>query len=417
MTYFIHAAPAGGGETPKLLDQSTSGTNVRGTSPAVSPDGREVVWVRGAGNNSALQLAGFRDGRLTGTPRQLTHDHKSKLSPRWTNDGKEIVYIAGEFTSELSIYRVRASGGEPRRIEGIGAGAVGLTLAAKGNRLLYSTVSINYDIHRVDLNAADAKPERFLSSTRFESEPSYSPDGKRIAFSSNRGGVRQIWVADADGSNLSPLTSFSSGVAGSPKWSPDGRFVVFDARPEGNADIYTVPAAGGAVKRLADHPAQDHIPTWSPDGKWIYFGSERAGRHEIFCMRPDGSSVQQMTHDGGYYGMVAPDGRWLYYSVLNKGLWKMPADGGETTQVLAPASLYLTFSFVVTARGICAVGEHRPEGFPVVLYPFDGGKPRTLMSIDRRPWMFPEVSPDGRWFLYTSADDPTYEIMLVENFR
>ena len=211
---------------------------------------------------------------LTGTPRQLTHDHKTKRNPLWTNDGKEIIYIAGEPSSELLIYRVRASGGEPRRIEGIGANATYLTLAPKSNRLLYSTLSINYDIRRLDLNAADAKPERFLSSTRYEGAPSYSPDGKRIAFSSNRGGVRQIWVADSDGSNLSPLTSFSDGIAGSPKWSPDGQFIVFDARPAGNADIYTVPAGGGAVKQLTDHPGQDHIPTWSPDGKWIYFGSD-----------------------------------------------------------------------------------------------------------------------------------------------
>ncbi len=78
-------------------------------------------------------------------------------------------------------------------------------------------MSINYDIHRVDLNAADAKPERFLSSTRFECSPSYSPDGKRIAFSSNRGGVRQIWVADEDGSNPTPLTSFSGRCCGCPE--------------------------------------------------------------------------------------------------------------------------------------------------------------------------------------------------------
>ena len=101
--------------------------------------------------------------------------------------------------------------------------------------------------------------------------------------------MRQIWVADADGANPTPLTSFSDGVAGSPKWSPDGQFIAFDARPESNADIYTVPAGGGPVNRLTDSPVQDHIPTWSPDGKWIYFGSRRAGGDEIFRMRPDGS--------------------------------------------------------------------------------------------------------------------------------
>jgi Tol biopolymer transport system component len=412
----LYAAPAGGGEVRKLLDPPHSGFG--DSQPAVSPNGRELVFHRGMGDyDSDLYLAGFQDGRLAGAPRRLTHDSQSKGSPRWTSDGKEIVYIGGEAFSDLSIYRVRPSGGDPRRVEGIGANADSLTLAAKSNRLLYATRSINFDIRRVDLNSADARPERFLSSTRYEATPSYSPDGGRIAFSSNRGGVRQIWVADADGANVSPLTSFSGGVAGSPKWSPDGQFIVFDARPAGNSDIYTVPAGGGPVKRLTGDPREDHLPTWSPDGKWIYFGSGRAGGHEIFRMRPDGSSVQQITHDGGYYGMVAPDGKWLYYSVPAKGLWKMPADGGETTQVLPRASLFGNFAFVVTPGGIYAVGAQGAQGYPVVLYPFDGGTPRPLIGISRPPRIFPEVSPDGRWLLYASADDPTYEIMLVEDFR
>ncbi len=129
----IHAAPAGGGEAHRLLDPPTSGTPGEGDlSPAVSPGGRELVWIRCMESHDCdLCLAGFQDGRLTGTPRQLTHDHKLKRSPLWTNDGKEIVYIAGEITSELSMYRVRASGGEPRRIEGVGANAASLTMAAK----------------------------------------------------------------------------------------------------------------------------------------------------------------------------------------------------------------------------------------------------------------------------------------------
>jgi Tol biopolymer transport system component len=228
--------------------------------------------------------------------------------------------------------------------------------------------------------------------------------------------VRQIWVADADGGNASPLTSFSAGVAGSPKWSPDGQFVVFDARPEGNADIYTVPSGGGQVKRLTNAPGDDLVPFWSRDN-WIYFGSARLGGTQVFRMRPDGSAVQQVTHNGGFYGEVSPDGKWLYYSVPTKGLWKMPPDGGEATQVLAPPLLYTQFSFGLTADGIYAMGASQPEGFPVVLYPFDGGAPRTLTTLSRAAFLFMTVSPDGHWFLYSNADDPTYGIMLVDNFR
>ena len=60
-------------------------------------------------------------------------------------------------------------------------------------------------------------------------------------------------------------------------------------------------------------------------------------------MRPDGSGVQQVTHNGGFYGEVSPDGKWLYDSVANKGLWKMFLDCGEAIPVLAAPLLYTQF--------------------------------------------------------------------------
>ena len=273
---------------------------------------------------------------------------------------------------------------------------------------------INTDIYRLDLKTPDAKPERFISSTRYEGEPVYSPDGKRIAFSSNRGGSRQIWVADADGLNPVSLTSFVDGAAGLPAWSPDGQFIVFQARPGGNLDIYTVPAAGGPVKRLTDYPGLDQYPSWSPDGKWIYFASNRAGQREIFRMKPDGSSVQQITHNEGLYGVVSRDGRWLYYYVYRNGFWKMPADGGAATQLLPQRSMPYGYSGA-SAQGIVFQGRPGPSGYPILLYPFDGGEVRTIATL--ASGSSPEISPDGRWLLFEKADDPIREIMLVDHFR
>jgi Tol biopolymer transport system component/predicted Ser/Thr protein kinase len=413
----LRAALSAGGEEHILA--LPSATDRGDVSPVVSPDGRELVFVRISGDfDFDLYVAVFHDGRVTGTPRRLTADHGRKATPVWTRDGKEIIYAGGFGDNDLSLYRVNTSGGEPRRIEGVGENATELSLAAKANRMAYSVRSTNYDIRRLDLKTTGAKPERFLSSTRFDAQAIYSPDGKRITFSSNRGGVRQIWVADADGSNSAPLTSFSTGVAGSPKWSPDGQFLVFDARPTGQSDIFTVPSAGGAVKRLTDYPGEDHVPSWSPDGQWIYFGSVRNGTHEIFRMHPDGGAVQQITHDGGFTGVVGPDGKTLYYTVLRKGLWKMPAEGGKPEQVLATDAVNTTFSFAVKADGIYAIS--RPtgsDGYPVVFHSFDGKTSRTIATLPGSPYLFPDLSPDGRYLLYASADDPVYEILLVDNFR
>ena len=135
-------------------------------------------------------------------------------------------------------------------------------------------------------------------------------------------------------------------------------------------------------------------------------------------MRPDGSGVRQITHNDGYYGLISPDGKWLYYSVPLKGLWKMPAEGGEATQALArPSLLGYDDSSSRSRRGVSATGRVRqPRIASCPLPTFDGGKPRTLTTLGSNPQMFPELSPDGRWFLYTSADSPVFEIMLVDNF-
>src|SRR5439155_26799828 len=99
----------------------------------------------------------------------------------------------------------------------------------------------------------------------------YAPAGRRIAFSSNRSGPREIWVAGADGANPQQLTNFGGPVTGTPRWSPDSRLIAFDSRPNRNADIFIVPAGGGTPRQMTDAPGEDARPTWSLDGQWIFF--------------------------------------------------------------------------------------------------------------------------------------------------
>ncbi|MBS1828546.1 MAG: serine/threonine-protein kinase [Acidobacteria bacterium] len=412
----LRAVSSAGGETQVILD-STAGT--KDIAPAFSPDGRKVVFVRtiGTDTDEDLYIAGFDAGRLTNGPQRLTSNRKRKWTPLWTQDGREIVYGEGGLAdNERFINRVDAAGGEPKRLPGFGDGPTNLTMAANADRMAYASVSNNFDILRLDLKTSGAKPERFLSSTRFDGSPSYSPDGKRIAFSSNRGGSREIWIANADGTNAAALTSFGSGVVGSPKWSPDGKLLAFDARPQGNAEIYTMPAEGGVPKRLTNSPGEDHIPTWSPDGEWIYFGSVRGGEHEIFRMHTDGSAVQRMTHNGGFYGMVSPDGKTLYYSVTGNGLWKMPVDGGTPTQLL-PDNRRSAFSFVVKNEGVYAVEGNMGQQYPILVHPTKGGKPQTVTILERRVHLFFDLSPDGRYLIFSSPAGAVQEIRMVDNFR
>ena len=188
---------------------------------------------------------------------------------------------------------------------------------------------------------------RFIHSTRLEIAPQYSPDGKRIAFQSDRSGIWGIWISDADSSHSVDLFSQPGASAGTPRWSPDGQRIAFDLGPKENIDIYVIRASGGKPIRLTIEPGDDMAPSWSRDGKWVYFASIRTGRYEIWKVSAGGGEATQVTRNGGGTAFESPDGKSVFFIKEDslQGLWKMPVSGGEDNQVL-PSVFARAFSLV-----------------------------------------------------------------------
>ena len=116
----------------------------------------------------------------------------------------------------------------------------------------------------------------------------------KIAFVSDRDGNDEIYVMDADGSNLTRLTN-NPAIDDSPAWSPDGTKIAFVSYRDGNEEIYIVDADGSSQTRLTDNSASDCFPSWSPDGTKIAFSSDRDGNDEIYVVDADGSSQTRLT--------------------------------------------------------------------------------------------------------------------------
>jgi hypothetical protein len=226
-------------------------------------------------------------------------------------------------------------------------------------------------------------------------------------------------VADADGSNVAPLTNFKAGVAGTPRWSPTGESIVFDARPEGLSDVYSIRADGSNLKRLTDNPAEDSVPCYSADGHWIYFNSTRSGQRQIYRMPAAGGEAVQMTRNGAVVPLASPDGIWVYYTKAGGSLWKFPANGGEETRVLPPATVFPAMGFTVTRVGIYYAGPRSPTSktIPLTLYRFADAKTIVITHFDKDLQESVSVSPDERWFLWTQVDKRENDLILVENFR
>jgi Tol biopolymer transport system component len=183
-------------------------------------------------------------------------------------------------------------------------------------------------------------PEQFfrlIASPRQEVSGVYSPDGTRIAFSSERSGSFEIWLCDSDGSHPVELTAYGT-LTGSPHWSPDGKWILFVSRREGHGGVYVISAGGGEARQLTVGKGEDILSNWSHDGSRIYFASNRSGSMECWQMPAGGEHAEggpiQITRADGFQAEESADGRWLYYSKLSGGIWRKPLDGGSETRVL-----------------------------------------------------------------------------------
>ena len=295
------------GETRSLTSPPTKSSP--DFSPAVSPDGRTVAFSRSAsfGASEIYLLDLTEDLKPKGEPRRLTSLKGDSFDSVWTPNGREIIFTSGVSGSGISLWRVPASGaGEPEQLPFSSGEASRPAISRSWQPAGVQRVGFDSNIWRLSLSSpgvAAGPPARFIASTRADAAAQYSPDGKRIAFESNRSGVQGIWVSDADGSNAVELFSRAGTICGTPRWSPDGQRIAFDFNAEGNFDIYVIRASGGKPIRLTTDSVDDDSPSWSRDGNWVYFTSKRTGRPEVWKVSAEGGEAVQVTRNGGGDGL------------------------------------------------------------------------------------------------------------------
>jgi Tol biopolymer transport system component len=306
---------------------------------------------------------------------------------------------------------------------GIGAGAYLPSISSKGHQLLYQQISGGQsNIWRLNLRDqthGQGPPAMVISGKGGAARPHFSPDGKRIAFESDRLGYPEIWACDSDGSNCGQLTSLH-GVAGAVRWSPDGKYIAFEYRPKERGELYLLEVASGVVRMLTTLPGVDNGgPNWSRDGKWIYFYSDRGGgSFQLWRMYVDGGPPVQVTKNGGVFASESADGRFLYYLKFESpGIWRMPLNGGEEIRVFDQPAGDDWWDWALTPSGIYFLDQsNRGTKAGVKFFDFATGRKISIATWDRQCFGL-TVSPDGKSILYALAEPGESSIMLVKNFR
>jgi Tol biopolymer transport system component len=389
------------------------------STPAFSPDGRTIAFFRWVTVGPAdVYLVPATGGEV----KRLTFDGRSCRGLAWTADGRDIVFSSWPSwlsNTGLRLLRISASGGNPVPLAAGEENACTLAISKRGDLLAYSQEFGDTNIWRLGLRGEGARVStRLISSTRQDFGPQYSPDGKRIAFTSARSGSNEVWVCDSEGLNAIQLTSFSGPDVGSPRWSPDGRYIAFDSKATGNRDIYVIGADGGKPRILTEG-ADDVRPSWSQDGRWIYFGSNRNGDWQIWKVAVEGGKAIQVTQHGAREAFESVDGKFLYYSkgFGVPGIWRVPSAGGHEEKVLETG---IQGFWALTSDGIYFID---PKVTPRPAIEFFNFATRRITQIARvekdLQLVYPSmaIASDGRFLLFVQVDSLESDIMLVENFR
>jgi serine/threonine protein kinase len=411
------------------------------SNPAVSPDGSWLVFRRNAGgrfNGELYRLPLGRGLTAAGDSRRLTPAEMDAGYPTWMPDSKEIL-----FSVRGSLWKLLVPGeGTPARLPFLGEDGVMPVVSrpqpGRSPRLVYVRSFQDLNIWRVETSApgatASSPPVVSISSTRADYHPELSPDGRRVAFGSDRSGESEIWLADPDGSNPVQLTSGAAGSGGYPRWSPDGERIAFLSNRDGQWEVYVIPAAGGKLRNLTSYPSTDAWPSFSRDGKWIYFISDRTGERQVWKIPSSGGDAVQVTNDAGHSwdgrrtAFESPDGAYLYYTQTidtPSPLWRLPTSGGVPVKVLDGVVLA---NFAVLDGGIYYIDGPSGQGGVYYVDPPSGEtrlqyfdfatrKSTTVARNLGNVFIGLTASSDGRTILYTRVDSFVNDLMLVENFR
>jgi Tol biopolymer transport system component len=238
----------------------------------------------------------------------------------WSPDGKTIAFYGTQFdritdrpTGPPHIYLVDANTGVQTPLGGDASPAVGRfpSFSPDGRQIAFDNGGPNSGDILVSNADGSGTPTNLTNDAAARNiRPAWSPDGRKIAFVSRRDGNDEIYLMNADGTRVTQLTSTSKDAAdnepaadNAPAWSPNGQTIVFQRTlGDGNEEIYVMNADGSDQTRLTQYPGRDEDPDWSPNGRWIAFHREidpiSAGILEVFLMNAnDSKQIVQLTDE------------------------------------------------------------------------------------------------------------------------
>ena len=404
--YSIHLYSIETGEKRKLT--SPPGYTWGDHDPVFSPDGESVSFIRSI--SEGMQDL-YRVSIEGGNPVRITNDSRNIVGQAWVDDDQLI--FSSNRGGRFNLWRISNSGEHLTPVPVADENIFYPSIAS--GRLAYMKGLGETNIWQLTLDTTQALTP-FIRSTRWDLHPQFSPNGERIAFTSNRSGFYEIWTSDSEGRNEARITNFNGPFTSTPRWSPDGSKLAFTSRPGGMAHIFVQDLNESIPRQLTLQEGNNLSPSWSHDGQWIYYSSNRTGSWQVWKSDLAGKTCEQITQDGGFGPIESDDGQYLYFAKTNEpGIWEMPLPSGNPVKIIDDLDPRDWGSWALNNRGIYYL--RRGGRGLIAHFDLDTRKMDTLYVVQKPvPVMDPalDIHPDGTRLLIGQVERNESDLMMIE---
>jgi TolB protein len=284
----------GRGDLPRMANRFADEILLRLTGTRGPFDTRIAFISTRGGRAKELWVMNFDGSGL----KQLTRNGTINLSPRWSPNGAELLYTSYR-DRRPKLYEMDVATGRDRVVASGRGVTIGGSFSPDGQQIAISREESKGNSDIVLLDSNGGLIERVTEDEAIDVSPTWSPDGRRLAFCSSRGGSPQIYVLDL-ASRQSRRVSMQGSYNTQPVWSPAGDRIAYTGRVGGGRfQIFVVEVANGGVRQVTSSGGDNVDPAWSPDGRYLVFRSTRGGRGRLWVSDWRGAKQTELIAGSG----------------------------------------------------------------------------------------------------------------------
>ena len=390
--------------------------------PVISPDQKQIAFTSDRTGINQIFLMSMEDFEV----QQLTNHPEGGMSPTWSPDGTKLAFVESNADRNAILIMSNLKEGRIDSLLLDVMSPANLAWSPLGDKIAFSALIDDNNSDERAIFTYDLNTDLLINLTNKTGNhdyPSWSPDGLKIAFQTNRDGDENIYVMSANGALQTPLTTNPKADV-EPGWSSDGRLILFSSDRDGQFNIYAMNDSGGDQIVLASFPSNDRQPHWPPStirpgDELVYASGIFTEVRDLILTNATGTTRSQITENDSSDDTMpdwSPDGTQIVFSSSQSGnydIYKMKADGSNWVKLTVNPGDDKHPSWSPDGRTIAFESIQGDDDWDVWIMDADGNNLKNITAEENSNDGNPSWSPDGKEIAFSSNRQGSYDIYVM----